>query len=115
MLRLAADPKRWISVTAPVWASARWSPRLLDQKCRNNPVDDLQDRREKIGMGGEQRAQWDRPAVRLGMRQISGFREEVARRIETERSQRAFIDVEELCAHANLDTGIKPCSPMRVR
>jgi hypothetical protein len=23
---LAADPKRWISVTAPVWASARWSP-----------------------------------------------------------------------------------------
>ena len=26
MLRFAADPKRWISVTAPVWASARWSP-----------------------------------------------------------------------------------------
>ena len=34
--------------------------RLLDQKCRYHPVDDLQDRREELGMGSEQNAQWDR-------------------------------------------------------
>ena len=27
--------------------------RLLDQKCRYHPVDDLQDRREQLWMGGE--------------------------------------------------------------
>jgi len=34
--------------------------RLLDQKCRNGLVDDLEDGREQIGMGGEQQAQRDR-------------------------------------------------------
>jgi hypothetical protein len=34
--------------------------RLLDQKCRNDPVDDLQDRGEELGMCSEQQAQRDR-------------------------------------------------------
>jgi len=33
---------------------------LFDQKCRNNAVYDLQDRREELGMSGEQQAQRDR-------------------------------------------------------
>ncbi len=34
--------------------------RLLDQKSRNDPVDDLQRRYEQLGMDGEQKTQWDR-------------------------------------------------------
>ena len=34
--------------------------RLLDQKCGNDAVDALQQRREQIGMGGQQDAQGDR-------------------------------------------------------
>ncbi len=49
MLRLAAEPKRWISVTAPVAACA-FESRLFDQKCGNDPVHDLQDGREQVGM-----------------------------------------------------------------
>jgi error-prone DNA polymerase len=52
------------------------------------------------GMSATTRMQ---PALRLGLRQVSGFREDVARRIELTRSQGAFIDVEDLCARANLD------------
>jgi hypothetical protein len=29
MFKLAADPKRWMSVTAPVEASVRWNPACL--------------------------------------------------------------------------------------
>ena len=53
-------PKRWMSVTAPVWASVRWSPGLLDQKCGNDPVDDLQDGREQLRMCSEEPTKRDR-------------------------------------------------------
>jgi len=43
------------------------------------------------------------PTVRLGLRQISGFREDVALRIASARSQRAFVDIEDLCVRASLD------------
>jgi hypothetical protein len=33
---------------------------LLDQKCGNDPVDDLQDGREQFRMCSEQQAKWDR-------------------------------------------------------
>jgi hypothetical protein len=46
MLRLAAEPKRWMSVTAPGVGCARFQSRWLDQKARDDPVDDLQHRRE---------------------------------------------------------------------
>jgi error-prone DNA polymerase len=44
-----------------------------------------------------------KPALRLGLRQVAGFREDVARRIEHARAQRPFFDVEDLCARAALD------------
>jgi error-prone DNA polymerase len=43
------------------------------------------------------------PAVRLGLRQVAGFREDVAARIVMARGQRTFDDVEDLCARAGLD------------
>ena len=43
------------------------------------------------------------PAIRLGLRQISGFREDVATHLMQARCQQAYIDVEDLCARANLD------------
>ncbi len=59
MFKLAAEPKRWMSVTAPVWASL-CDARLLDQKGRNDAVDDLQHRCEQMRTGGEEDAQRDR-------------------------------------------------------
>jgi error-prone DNA polymerase len=44
-----------------------------------------------------------KPALRLGLRQIAGFREDIAKRIEYTRAQRPFLDVEDLCARAGLD------------
>jgi error-prone DNA polymerase len=43
------------------------------------------------------------PAIRLGLRQIGGFREDIAEGISLARRQRVFIDVEDLCARAGLD------------
>ena len=41
--------------------------------------------------------------IRLGFREVAGFREDVAQRIADARSQRPFLDVEDLCARAGLD------------
>jgi hypothetical protein len=57
MLRLAAEPKRWMRL--PVGFGA-FESRLFNQKYRNDPVEDLQDRREELGMCSEQQAQRDR-------------------------------------------------------
>ncbi|MDO7902452.1 error-prone DNA polymerase [Pseudomonas sp. K1(2024)] len=43
-------------------------------------------------------------AIRLGLRQIRGFSEEDARRLEQARAQRAWRDVEDLCLRAALDS-----------
>ena len=43
-------------------------------------------------------------AIRLGLREVAGFREDVAVRIASERTRNAFIDVEDLCARAGLDS-----------
>jgi error-prone DNA polymerase len=45
----------------------------------------------------------DSPAIRLGLRQLRGFREAVAQRLVAQRAQRPFADVAELCARAGLD------------
>ncbi len=58
MLRLAADPKRWISVTAPLSASSGLNPawpsrwRVITRH--------LQHRRHQLGLCGQQQAQRDR-------------------------------------------------------
>ena len=39
---------------------AAFQYRLLEQKARDDPVDDAQHRREQLGMGGKQNTQWDR-------------------------------------------------------
>jgi hypothetical protein len=49
-----------INVTAPVWASVRLSPACVIRKCGNDPVDDLQDGREQLGMCSEQQTKRDR-------------------------------------------------------
>ena len=43
------------------------------------------------------------PAIRLGLRMISGFREDDGRRIEAARQQRRFNDIADLDARAGLD------------
>ena len=43
------------------------------------------------------------PALRLGLRQIKGLREDVGRRIETERHRRPFADVADLVLRCELD------------
>jgi len=60
ILRLAAEPKRWMSVTAPVLPFGALESGLWDEKCGNDPVDDLQDGREQLGMCSEQQANRDR-------------------------------------------------------
>ena len=42
-------------------------------------------------------------AIRLGLREIGGFSEDIARRIGNVREQRPFVDVEDLCARVGLD------------
>jgi len=54
MLKLAAEPKRWMRVTAPVAASLRLRPAKPDQMRRDHPVDDLQYRREHVGVHREE-------------------------------------------------------------
>jgi len=43
------------------------------------------------------------PAIRLGLRQVRGFREDVALRLSTERASGAFEDITDLCARVRLD------------
>jgi len=43
------------------------------------------------------------PALRLGLREVRGFGEDAARRIETVRRQAAFTSIVDLCARAQLD------------
>ena len=43
------------------------------------------------------------PAIRMGMRMIRGFRQEVAERIQHVRGEQAFRDVADLCLRAGLD------------
>ncbi|HET7796636.1 MAG TPA: OB-fold nucleic acid binding domain-containing protein, partial [Nevskia sp.] len=45
-----------------------------------------------------------RPAIRLGLRLVSGLSEEIARRIVSARRQRPFADVEDLVARAGIET-----------
>jgi len=45
----------------------------------------------------------DQPALRLGLRQVRGFREDVAERISVARAARAFVDVTDLCARTGID------------
>jgi error-prone DNA polymerase len=43
------------------------------------------------------------PAIRLGLRMVNGFRQDVAERIASTRDVRAFLDVADLCDRAGLD------------
>jgi len=43
------------------------------------------------------------PAIRLGLRQVRGFREDVAHRLSAARARHAFTDMADLCARAGLD------------
>jgi error-prone DNA polymerase len=45
----------------------------------------------------------EQPAIRLGLRQVSGLSEDVANAIVAARTRRAFHDVADLCLRANLD------------
>ncbi len=45
----------------------------------------------------------DAPSIRLGLRLVTGFRQDVAGQIRAARSRQAFTDVADLCARAGLD------------
>jgi len=70
MFKLAADPKRWMERDGAGVGFGTLESRLLDQKCRYDPVDDLQDRREQFGMCSEQKAKRDRKREHPGYRDV---------------------------------------------
>ncbi|MFZ0871426.1 MAG: error-prone DNA polymerase, partial [Rhodanobacter sp.] len=49
------------------------------------------------------RSSIDSPAIRLGLRQVRGLREDVAQRLSAERASAAFEDIADLCARVGLD------------
>jgi hypothetical protein len=60
MLRLAAEPKRWISVTAPPWPSSAGELGGVQQVARDCALHHLQHRRDELRLRGQQHAQRDR-------------------------------------------------------
>ena len=60
MIEMRSQPKRSIGVTAAVLARLSLKPARLTRKAGNDPVDHLQQRREQVRLGGEQKAQWNR-------------------------------------------------------
>ena len=43
------------------------------------------------------------PAIRLGLRQVRGFRQDAARRLSAARAERDFVDVVDLCSRTDID------------
>ncbi|MDF0732044.1 error-prone DNA polymerase [Pseudomonas entomophila] len=87
------------------WPMGFYSPDQLLQEARRQgievrPVDVLHSAwdctLEPVGEGAL--------AIRLGLRQIRGFNEADARRLEQARAQRPWRDVEDLCLRAGLDS-----------
>jgi error-prone DNA polymerase len=52
-----------------------------------------------------------RLALRLGLREIRGFREDAAQRIETARAQRPFADIADLCCISRVE--MRPSRPAK--
>ena len=58
---------------------------------------------EKFGTQRLAQTQNLQPALRLGLREVRGFSEETARRIEAARAQKPFASIVDLCTRAQLD------------
>jgi error-prone DNA polymerase len=70
------------------------------------PVDVLHSDWDNSLVGGSVACQGGarvQPAIRLGLRQVDGLREDVARSLVAERATRPFRDVADLCLRAGLD------------
>jgi len=55
------------------------------------------------GDDGERRGEADRPAIRVGLRQVKGLGEDAGRRIEEARKRGPFASIEDLASRAALD------------
>ncbi|MEB1795047.1 error-prone DNA polymerase [Xanthomonas campestris pv. campestris] len=102
---LNAQPMGFYSASQIVQDARRGSPER--QRVEVLPVDVLHSDWDNILVGGRP---WhsdadpgEQPAIRLGLRQVSGLSEKVVERIVAARAQRPFADIGDLCLRAALD------------
>ncbi|KAB7765653.1 error-prone DNA polymerase [Xanthomonas maliensis] len=102
---LNAQPMGFYSPSQIVQDARRGSPER--QPVEVLPVDVLHSAWDNTLVGGRPWRSADdpgeQPAIRLGMRQISGLSQVVAERIVAARAQRRFADIADLCQRAALD------------
>ncbi|MGY2094704.1 error-prone DNA polymerase [Pseudomonas simiae] len=98
------EPAAFACALINSWPMGFYSPDQILQDARRH--------RLQIRPVDVQASDWDcslepidgaQPAIRMGLRMISGFREEDARRIEAARHRRAFSDIADLDDRAGLD------------
>ncbi|MET0845758.1 MAG: error-prone DNA polymerase, partial [Pseudomonas sp.] len=98
------EPAAFACALINSWPMGFYSPDQILQDARRH--------RLQIRPVDVQASDWDcslepidgqQPAIRMGLRMISGFREEDGRRIEAARQRRAFRDIADLDARAGLD------------
>lgn len=99
------EPAAFACALINSWPMGFYSPDQILQDARRHHL--------QIRPVDVQASDWDcslepiegqQPAIRLGLRMISGFREEDGRRIETARQARGFFDIADLGERARLDT-----------
>ncbi|WP_371321473.1 error-prone DNA polymerase [Pseudomonas yamanorum] len=99
------EPAAFACALINSWPMGFYSPDQILQDARRHHL--------QIRPVDVQASDWDcslepidgqQPAIRMGLRMISGFREEDGRRIETARQARAFFDIADLGERARLDT-----------
>jgi error-prone DNA polymerase len=99
------EPAAFACALINSWPMGFYSPDQILQDARRHH---LQIRPVDVGT-----SDWDcslepiegqQPAIRMGLRMISGFREDDARRIEDARQARGFLDIGDLGERARLDT-----------
>ncbi len=98
------EPAAFACALINSWPMGFYSPDQILQDARRHHL--------KIRAVDVRASDWDcslekiigaQPAIRMGLRMIKGFREDDARRIESARSQGAFIDIADLGERARLD------------
>lgn len=106
----------WLKCHEPAaFACALLNSQPMDFYGPSQIVQDAQRHRIRVHPVDVRYSQWDctleddprdtaSPILRLGFRQVRGFREDVAHRIVFARRERPFVDVADLCARATLDT-----------
>ncbi len=109
---LLAYASAWLKRHEPsAFAAALLNAQPLGFYASSQIVQDLQRHGTKVHPIDVRYSDWDatleegqtQPILRLGLREIRGFNEGAAKRIEQARTEQSFRDVEHLCERASLD------------